>query len=607
MSLPRLPGRALLVWAAAVLGGALLAPADPACALATFAFTARPPLTSGDQTAVEVMSPRGLVLRVRGADPSQTSERAQQLVQRLNYLLDQGATGDSFALRWVGQAVSIAAGNVIVLTVSAADAAANATTVEVLAQTWLARLRQAFAQPYFAVGSVPLIVPLQGEAAVPLLGPLASQVTLMAATENMVAARRISPAVLVLQGLFQGQGTATFTAAQQTLTVPVSVLPLAAQILPAPTIRLSGPGTEEEVRAALAAHLRDAVSLKPGSSLTVEGMSYDQELLGRTGRANLFVGVVASGPGFASLRAQVTFLLERGAPPQRTPLALWVSNDPESLRAPAMLLHGEVPAHGSVRLFFHHVNAGGSPLALVLWAFAPSGESTLYLLGGGSRPQGSPIGSGGEAVFAFLRALRLGQGFFVKVSGARPLLWETFEPGETTSGLYEVSNDSGERVGLLLEARLPNEWSQGPLAASLAAPLSRHFLFPAQRRFEVTYRVGEDWGALELGRQGELGVAPRLPFRGNYGVVHRIRFRALNSTSSNTKVELACYAGGGKTLVVYQLDGSEPRATPLLPAYGEARLTETLLRPGEERIWEMVTVPVGGCFYPVSLLLRPVY
>jgi len=383
------------------------------------------------------------------------------------------------------------------------------------------------------------------------------------------------------------------------------VRPTAADIIPGPTIRLSGPSTEEEVRTALAAHLRDAVKLKPGCSLALEGMSYDQELLERTGHGTLYAAVLASGPGFFPVHGQATFPLERGAPPQRTPLALWVSNEPESISSAQFLLKGEVPPFASVRLFYHHLNTAGSPLVLALWAQSSDPEAALHLLGGGSKPQPSPMAAGKEAITRFLRARRLGEGFFVNVGAGRAVLAQQFDPGETLSGLYELTNSGPRPVRLILEARLPADWTSGPLEASTLAPLSRQSLYAPERQFSVNYRAGEDWGVVELGRQGELSVSPRVEYRGSYGVLHRIRFRAINNTSSNIELELACYAGGGKTVVVYQLDGSEPRATPVLRSYGEARLASVVLGPGQERTWEMVTVPVGGCFYPVSLILRP--
>jgi hypothetical protein len=215
------------------------------------------------------------------------------------------------------------------------------------------------------------------------------------------------------------------------------------------------------------------------------------------------------------------------------------------------------------------------------------------------------MGAGREAVARFLRARRLGEGFFANVGAGRAVLAQEFDPGETLSGLYELTNNGPRPVRLVLEARLLADWTSGPLPASASAPSSRQSLYAPERQFSVDYRAGEEWGLVELGRHGELSVSPRVEFRGSYGVLHHIRFRAINNTSSNTQVELACYAGGGKTVVVYQLDGSEPRATPVLQPYGEATLASVVLGPGQERTWEMVTVPVGGCFYPVSLLLRP--
>jgi len=584
---------------------ALLSAPAPALAIASFSFTSGSPLTAAEHTSVEILGPTGVVMRIRGAQPAEVQQRAQSITSRLNGLLERGARAETLWVRPIAAGALLGAGDSGIVTVTAEDAAANATTVEALAQAWLGRLRQAFSEPYFAVPEHPLVIPLQGEREAPLVGPLADEVALTSAVPNLVQARRATPAALLLRGLAEGEATLTFSARGRSVQVTAQVLPLAAEIVPGLTLRLSGPATEEQVRSALAAHLREAVRLMPGCSVALQSFTYDAQLLSRQGKAPLYADVLASGPGFAPLRAQATFTLERVTAPRRAPLALWVSNEPESLVRPGMLLHAQVPPGASVRLFYHHQNAGYAPSALVIWAVSPGVEAPLHLLGAAATAPRDPLLAGRDAALGFLRALSREQGFFVNVSGARAVLAQTLGPRETASGLYEIANGSPEPVEIIIETRGPRDWSTGPLQSSLNSPLSKEALYPAERQRSIVYRTGADWGTFELGRAGELSLSPRTEFRGNYGVLHRLTFRAVNNGSSNQEVELACYAGGGRTVVVYQFGGSEARATGVLPAYGEARLAQATLKPGEERTWELLTVPLGGAFYPVSLLLRP--
>jgi len=205
--------RLLGLWASFLL--AAIVPAvhcPPANARATFAFVASAPSTTAGQASVEVIGPLGVVLRIRDPDPSRANQRGQEILRHLNDLLDEGIVGDSLSATFGAQGARILRGNQVILTITASDAAANATTVEALCQTWLARLREAFNVPYFAIPAASLMVPLGGEMAVPLRGPLAGEVVLASATPEILEASRIGPTVLVLRGTAEGEALANFAA-----------------------------------------------------------------------------------------------------------------------------------------------------------------------------------------------------------------------------------------------------------------------------------------------------------------------------------------------------------------------------------------------------------
>ena len=99
------------------------------------------------QDAREVRIGDYLLLRVRcGAGGYTADERVAALQQRANNLLKGGKQYATFSVRKSGTDANIYADNVFFITVTPADAKANSTTVENLANTWAARLRSRFAK-----------------------------------------------------------------------------------------------------------------------------------------------------------------------------------------------------------------------------------------------------------------------------------------------------------------------------------------------------------------------------------------------------------------------------------------------------------------------------
>lgn len=300
----------------------------------------------------------------------------------------------------------------------------------------------------------------------------------------------------------------------------------------------------------------------------------------------------------------------QAVPPAQVPaIALWVSNSPENLTGPLPLLHAQLPAQGCVRLMYHHKNVSPVPLEFLVWLGAryPGTQSAVWAVLGTSGPNPGEAKAGQLAAEKFLVGNAQGTGVPVRLSGGQFLtvVYETLPPKYTTSGLVEFRTQGDAPVDVYVEAVVGEGRRPVPSGAAFSLPLAKDFLFAAERVVPVTYALGGPWGFVDIGRSGEPSLLGTYLLKGNYGVVYRIQCSVANPTGFPQSVELACYFGGGGGYFEGLFDGAL-LATDYRRAGEEVSLRQMVVPAWSTLNCTLVTLPVSGCFYPVTLIVRPV-
>jgi hypothetical protein len=361
------------------------------------------------------------------------------------------------------------------------------------------------------------------------------------------------------------------------------------------------------IKRAASAAVYNSIAPEPGAWAEINEILLDRAVIAPGQSAGVSVGVTLRGAGYLPVRAQPQVRVVNEPIARADAEVLMVSNRPERLPATGLWYEGRVPEGHPARLLYHHVNAtpAAAELAveLVNASAAPMRVQIIESCGG---PTSDEIFAGHKAARDFLERQADDVGYLVSLpSGcAYTASVSLLKPGQVISGLAEVRVlDAGElRVRVRLRPPTPDIMT--PVVATPADRLSTWVFSEPQKRFDLTYRVGQQWAFLTVGDGQALSATGRESLDGDYGVFYDVTFTAENPTTEAADVELAFVPGGGLARGTTIIDGRLCE-TGLL-RYGESQRIHALnLAPGARQIVRVRIMPEAGSNYPVKLVMRP--
>jgi hypothetical protein len=302
-------------------------------------------------------------------------------------------------------------------------------------------------------------------------------------------------------------------------------------------------------------------------------------------------------------RVRVAVRNRRLAP--RETRALLYSNNPEEVREPRVLYLGALDPDTPVRLLYHHVNASNGALRLTIDVYnSGAADARIHVIAGTAGPALQPVTAGHQAGVRYLQASmrEIGRILPVPAGARRSLLVARMRRSCTVSGLFGLRVLSSGRL-LVRVAAEPVDASPGSIAAT-ARQLSPE-IYPSPRKtVEASYRVGEQWAFVNLGRRPIPAREGDGSLAGNYGVLYDISLNLENPLSEQRTVRVLLSADAGTARGVFLIDGQLVEAPPVEPPQ-EALLASFTMKPAERRTLKIRAMPVGGSAYPVSLVVRP--
>ena len=251
----------------------------------------------------------------------------------------------------------------------------------------------------------------------------------------------------------------------------------------------------------------------------------------------------------------------------------------------------------------------------------------VLVIPGDSGPDKNPVQAGIVAAEALVRGWVSYSGEIVELPArsTTPLSLRRFGPQETVSGLCSLRLLEGgpDSIQVRTDARVPAYGDfrlPGTLASSTpwrimgprtltsmeraSAPPTFHVYPNPFKTQEVVYRVGGRFGFARIGQSPISSADQQRNLDGNFGVFYTIHTRFENPTDVATDVEIVFEASAGYSGALFVVNG-EVRRTPLLQSKGEFRVARVRLAPGETRELTLMTVPLSGSSYPVTLTVRP--
>ena len=122
---------------------------------------------------------------------------------------------------------------------------------------------------------------------------------------------------------------------------------------------------------------------------------------------------------------------------------------------------------------------------------------------------------------------------------------------------------------------------------------------------ELNYSVGGRFGSVMIGQKPISGEDHTNNLDGNYGVLYTIHTTLKNPTSSTAEVEILLESSAGYTGGLFLINGQLIQ-TPYLGPKATHRVLKVSIGPGASKSFDIVTVPISGGAYPVTVTARPI-
>ncbi len=556
-----------------------------------------------DGLSAQVTGRGKVILRLRGSAGDRLGERAQTVADRLNQVAMAGAgPGDVVVKTSRNRARIIVAGDDI-LAIDAALAKRCKSSPAGLAQTWAENLKAVFKEPYLTLSPYrELLVPV-GETRLLRWGGTCGKPDGGEIADGAIATSQmeVEQKVFAVWALQPGTTALVVTAQDGRHTITLVCKKWAAQIPASSQLQVSG-GTlrRDSLLQAVESLVRSAARPEPNAQLNCA------EPIAVSGGYQ--VRVEAWGDGYLPLARVHRVEVQRIPAPQLTADVLLVSNLPEKVTEPAVLLREAVAEGGSTRLLWHHVNLADRALwmAVLLHNLADS-DARVHFTGAKAGPSTDEIFAGHTAATRFLSDLFSGTGYVLTIPPRTSIELSAVKlrPFELASGLARLV--PLQQAQLIIEVVFKQRRAQSGFFSSVAQnlhdnPNTSGFEFEGDRIVDLRHTVGGGWGFYSLGKGIDVNSRGR-ELAGSYGVLHRINAVVENPTNQPAVVEVVMRPRGGIARGTFWIDGKLVE-TPMLTNASEQVIYRAMVGAKSTYSVQVATVPESGSHYPILLTLR---
>lgn len=565
---------------------------------------------------VEVVKLRAYVARRSPA------ERASALAGTLQTCLQLGSAQP----RKLGKQAQIVVGGKVWLTIDDLEAKAAKLTPLSLASSWAKSINGASGLPAVQLTSRNVKAPVGGSRAIPLIGSQAQTAVVTAGDDKIVKVTRTG-AVLTVFGVSAGKSKVTVTAGGVSTDLEVLVQPLAAYFPQNVVALVTGePASTDTVAGALAAAVN-------GDLRTVEGaeLSFAPPRVASIGHGEsqtYTVRVKATGPLAFDSSGIVNVTVRNTSLGYRSEAELWYSNNPESVKKPMRLFVAGLKSNQPVRLLYHHMNASTSAMVMTVEAINNTSEpAKVLIIPGDADPDKNPVSAGFVAADRFIRSWTKYSGEIVTIPPytIMPISLRRITRNETASGLCYLRLLEGgpDELVVRVEGRYPSvvekKWRAAMASdtpwriagfkkigdlASIPQPDTVHIYPHPFKEEDVTYSVGGPFGFVRIGQRPIARQDHQGALDGNFGVTYTINANLENNTESAADVEMVYESSAGYSAALFLIDGAL-KTTPQLSPKQEIRIGKFHLAPHTTRDVRIMTLPLSGSAYPVTLTFRP--
>jgi len=584
----------------ALLAALWLAAAAPGATSLRFEVTPE----SGSPPSAKVTVEGQLVVRLRHPQAGIAAKLAQLVAARLHILAERGTGPDDFTLVKVDDGLAVYADGERLITANASACELAKQTPESLASSWLRFLKMAFERDYLSVPSDELLLPVNEPVSMVIRGrPATLPATAASQPAGITATAGTSGISLVAPTI--GDYTLRLTRGAAMLDLPVRVRRRAGRLREPIDAAVTGRNVPGELlRQAVETAIVCALEREPGTQLTLRWPTHHANPRPDSD-ARIAIGVRVAGSDLVPLDQVAEVTVKNLTWPDQPADWLLVSNAPESVAAPGLLLRGRVPEDARTRLLYHHQTVTAGPLAYEVRLVNPTEHVALVHVRNASAGPSYAEVAGHKAAVRYWQQRLEGLGAMLElpprssytIDGAvcpRNQVWSGLSELTPMDGALElqvVATTGSPRLGLQ------------PFRAT-AQPFHDEFTFAKpDKTVSYRYEPGTVWAFMNIGRDPVPSVSGPV-LLGNYGVVYDLDLTYHNSTTETQRYELVFSADGGSALGTLLVDG-RLYETGMVQGGDQWRLLDFPLPPGRSRRLAIRTLPESASNYPLRLVGRP--
>ncbi len=562
-------------------------------------------LPGGLVPTAEIAADGSTVLRIRGPG---AWEKANRLAARLRRALLEGRPPKAIRAIKVPGGFQIVLDGQPVLTADRESARAAQMSIDRLASLWTSALRSLLSLTSLSAPAAQWQIAVGETVRIPLGGTASGVIYHNVDPPNIAIVEADGTGVSVT-GTRPGRGYVTVRRSGVSLRMTIWVAFRSARLSNQPVAWIRGPSLSRWL-------IGEAVENALWHSLeTPFGARWSYQITDRTDRASdsVVVRVQASGPNLLPFDRRIPVAYRTSFQGPGDAGALIVSNDPETITQPGVLVAGRLRRGVTVRLLSHHRNGTQRLLSHTLQIINASDQpARISLRGGIGGPSDSELTAGHVAVRDYLECLRTDSAVSLLIPPQT--VYGLFPFGllqrDTISMILDIRNDDGSDLfyRLTVAPSAPSATKVSPLDGSRLSQIldsddgSVRFE-TAVKDISATHRAGERWTHISIGREPVRQGAGDRVLKGNYGVLYRVRITFVNDTPRPYVATVECESAGGVVRGAVVVDGRLIQL-PTVHSHQKFPLLSFELKPGDSRSCNLVTTPAPGSFYPIHIIAR---
>lgn len=380
------------------------------------------------------------------------------------------------------------------------------------------------------------------------------------------------------------------------------------------TLVTGWPARGDFVKKAAMETLTNTIFRKPGTKLVINtnGLSFPQFLNAGNAISN-YVDIKVTGKDYLPVQGKVQLKVINFFLPKEETAYLLVSNKPEFIRETGIVFSETLLDDKPARFLFHHANALSDEALLLNIKLVNQTDtpSKIHIIEGAGGPHSNEVYTGHVATYQFFAALWRGEGKVINIPPkSQYLLYNKWlSEREVTAGIYQLKVLEGGLPTILVEGRDKARF-QVPLT-NLSPPGPNEDNSHAKGIFEnpkiiieKEHIIGNKFTFIPIGKKPFLKeLFTGEPNYGNYGVTYEIKIKIKNPDEKDRTAKIYFVPTAGIARGIFKLENKLIQ-TPMLPPYKEFLLGQYGIPSGREQNVVLFTIPQGGSFYPVNVVVQ---